>query len=175
MGRQPNSSISPERRKQMDKRNKRRRERYAKDRAYRQNCKRTSREALREARGTVSDIDRISAVERAIDRLEKSSETHCTKRPMVVNGVDQRPRLTLNSEEMAKCLGLWGVNALRTIHQSGRFPRPSYEARAYKAVIPVYLRDDALKLLRIMRDHYRVKSYLHANDKETLDRLFAVQ
>ena len=147
--------------------NRRRREKYAKDKAYREEVKRAARDYARLNRGAGgSDEDKTNSCIRALADVENLG----TPRAIDGNGIVR----TLSSTELAKAVGLSHVVVMHKWQRSGRFPKPQTRARIGRTHADVYTLDEAIKLLQIMKRHFMQASFLKETDTKTITALRAV-
>jgi hypothetical protein len=142
-------------------RNKRRRNRYATDKLYRERVHRWGRTSyqkrskpkLRNSGANLAKLNQIGSL-----------------RIVSANGNRKRV-ITFSNAELATLLGYHPI-VIRRWHTDRRFPRPSLRAKRSKNVFGVYTKNQAEELLKIMSEHQKKKLYLQKSDAETIAKLF---
>jgi len=158
-------------RKQADKRNEQRRERYHADAEYRESCRGAARNTWRNTVGTEHpELEREKACLEGLSRVEEVA----VLRPLVVAGAaTEDTKLTLTSSELAPLLGLAHVVMLHKWQRRGKFPRPELRVQVGRTHAEVYTVQQARKLIEALMLHYAVKTYFFDADEETIVRLHA--
>lgn len=141
------------------KQNKLRRERYKKDLKYREEVRKTCRDAYRRLHGVLIR-DCLPAI--------RSKLPNSPKRRVNI-GNATREIQCVTTEELASMLG-YAVLIVRRWHMSGRFPKPVYHV-AHSPRQMVYTVAQAKRLLTIMGNHQKENQYLRGSHVETIQAL----
>lgn len=141
-----------------------RREKYAADKAYRDEIKNKARAYEREAHGGLA-LDRRAI---CLDSLA------CMKNRLKTRPQPEGGEITgATSQELAVMMGLSGGIVLRGWQKNGLFPSPEVEVIAVRTHAKIYTAAQAVKLVEAAAEHFKTKSYLHADDKKTIAAFFA--
>jgi len=151
-------------------RNDRRRDRYANDLEYREHIKEGARmSGRRTSPGGGLQRDRMQICIESLKTVAKAGQERF--RIGADGKVTKRKLRTLTSTEMAPLIGLSHAVMLHKWQRAGKFPRPEVRVIVVKTHAEVYTIPQAKKLIRVMKDHYAIKSYLSDRDTEVISAL----
>ena len=147
-------------------RNKRRRDRYAKDPNYRATVKSSNRSQYGKRAGVVP---RVSCAE-SIPQLANFGRVRA-----IMRGRQKVDCVTFTVQEIAKAMGYhpWVVYRWQGREQ---FPKPAVLLHGHNKGIPgsyVFTHPQATRLLSVLADHQAVKMHFQQTDLDTIARLRA--
>jgi len=149
--------IVVQKRRWADSANAKRRERYARDSAYRRQAKVAARDYARSKSHTTPEGFTAKAAVCAVSlkRLKRQKGRNVT------------------CSELATFLGMGNVVTLYTWQRTRRFPAPVETViREGIGAVRVYTFGQAVRLLEVMLMHYQEKTYFFEKDNETITQLF---
>jgi hypothetical protein len=144
-----------------DKHNARRREKYAKDKEFRQG--EINRMRVRNRQGA----DYADPREHLAD-LEAKAST----RPIFDGTMATTTKPCFTTEELAELLGRQ-TQALYRWRASGKFPHGRFKTKIGAATKQVYTLAEARAVIEVLGAHFAATPYYHPSHTETRDRLFA--
>ncbi len=160
--------VVAQKQKWAEARNKRRRDRYAKDASYQTSVNQRNRDSYRATHGVV-----LRDCRESINRLVEFG----TKRHVAVNGFVEE-RLTFTIKELAEVAGGYHPIVFYRWHKEEKFPRPNVELVDVDNNVQtdklVYTEAQVRRLLVILGAHQATKQYLHSTDTTTIRSLFSV-